>query len=157
MDKHTPKHKSNQWRRRSWWNLKRKSPIRHKAYRMKMSLTTWKVRDALTLAKIYDRLCRPQICPFCRRTMDFEEISWDHIIPRCNHGKDEMANLQFCCIKCNRLKGGLTHNEFARLLEVFGLYPDVIPIYEKRIRSSLAYFSNPGTRIKYPKDVASRR
>lgn len=146
---------TNQYRRKNWWELKRKNPIRHKAYRMKMSLTTWKVKDAVKLEEIYNLLCLPQSCPFCLKTMDFEEINWDHIIPRSLGGYDLMANLQFCCMRCNQLKGALTAKDFIEFLSICKREPKLMIIFEKRIKSSLAYFSNPGKRIKYKEDVGA--
>ena len=41
----------------------------------------------------------------------------DHIIPKCRGGKDIPANKQITCMLCNRLKGGLTHEEFLTYMD----------------------------------------
>lgn len=130
----------NKWKKKSYDNLRVKNPIKHKALRLRMSLTTFKVKNGLTTNQIYDKILRPQTCPYCIKSMDFLEITWDHKTARSDNGSNEMSNLQFCCLRCNQLKGGLNDLEFRCLLEVFKIYPDLIAIYEKRIKPSLAYF-----------------
>ena len=133
---------TNQWKRTAWRNLAIKYPIRHKAYRLKMSLTTFKIKNSWTLADIYDKICKPLMCPYCEKIMDFEEISVDHIIARSDGGSCDISNIVFCCLRCNQLKGGLTGIEYKELLLIAKQYPNLMRLYEKRIKPQLAFFSN---------------
>jgi len=42
----------------------------------------------------------------------------DHKIPKCRGGKDTAENKQITCQMCNKLKGGLTHEEFILYLDL---------------------------------------
>lgn len=152
MDKNTPKEQANQWRRRSWWNLKRANPIKHKAVRMRQSLYTWKVKNAPNANEIYRKLLKTNLCPFCFKSMSYEEINWDHIIPKYDGGPNTMENLQFCCVKCNQMKGPLNATEFKELIAMSKREPRLMELYERRIKPSLAYFNSPGRKIKYSED-----
>ena len=125
---------------KSWENLRVRNPIRHKAYRIKMSLRTMKVKDAWTLDEVYDKICRPIVCPYCEVTVQFESLSLDHIIARSEGGADHISNIQFTCLRCNMLKGKLNDSEFRRLLVIMRQCPELITIYEKRISPSLKYW-----------------
>lgn len=41
-------------------------------------------------------------CAYCGTKT--EELSIDHIVPRCQGGNDHITNVLCCCVKCNRSK-----------------------------------------------------
>ena len=43
----------------------------------------------------------------------------DHKIPKCKGGKDTTDNRQICCILCNRLKSGLSEEQFKAKMKAY--------------------------------------
>ncbi len=142
-----PKEVTNVWKRASYHRIRVKNPLRHKARRLKMSLTTMKIERAWSLDELHDMICRPIQCPYCEKIIPFNEISVDHIQPRSDGGLADISNIQLTCLRCNQLKGGLNDRDYRRFLFIAKQFPDLIVLYEKRIRPSLAYFNKK--RVKF--------
>lgn len=53
-------------------------------------------------------------CALCGATKDERPLDVDHIIPRSRGGKNELANLQVLCSKCNRAKGNKDTTDFRK-------------------------------------------
>lgn len=51
-------------------------------------------------------------CALCGVTKNERPLDVDHIIPRSRGGKNEQANLQVLCSKCNRTKGNKDDTDF---------------------------------------------
>jgi len=51
-------------------------------------------------------------CELCGTTKDDAQLDVDHIIPKARGGKNELANLQVLCAKCNRTKRHLDDTDF---------------------------------------------
>ncbi len=51
-------------------------------------------------------------CELCGATKKERPLDIDHIIPRSRGGKNEKANLQVLCSKCNRSKGNKDNTDF---------------------------------------------
>jgi hypothetical protein len=52
-------------------------------------------------------------CTYCHRDLDpFEDWHVDHIIPKCQGGKNEMDNLTPACASCNLKKNGRTPEQW---------------------------------------------
>lgn len=51
-------------------------------------------------------------CALCGATKKETPLDVDHIIPRSRGGKNELANLQVLCAKCNRTKGNKDTRDF---------------------------------------------
>ncbi len=51
-------------------------------------------------------------CPFCGTPIDALSLSLDHDVPASRGGSLVLDNLVCCCLKCNKLKGSLTGDEF---------------------------------------------
>lgn len=47
-------------------------------------------------------------CQYCGRKFQKKDLNLDHIIPRSRGGRSTWENVVCSCLKCNRLKGGLT-------------------------------------------------
>lgn len=50
-------------------------------------------------------------CQYCDQKFHGEDLSWDHVLPRCQGGKEEWENLVTCCKRCNHRKAGRTPDE----------------------------------------------
>ena len=48
-------------------------------------------------------------CSYCH---SFESLQVDHKIPKILGGSHDIANLQWLCAECNRMKGGRTDEQF---------------------------------------------
>ena len=47
-------------------------------------------------------------CQYCGKKFSTQELTIDHVIPKCQGGTNRWDNLVCCCVKCNRSKGGRT-------------------------------------------------
>lgn len=52
------------------------------------------------------------ICQLCGRTITYEEMTVDHIIPLGLGGKNQLSNYQCTCRTCNKMKGTMLQGEF---------------------------------------------
>lgn len=64
--------------------------------------------------KILEKYKIPKHCFYCG---DIQKLQIDHIIPRCEGGKDEIANLVYSCLKCNARKGSKSLQSYREYLE----------------------------------------
>lgn len=55
-------------------------------------------------------------CPYCDVKIRAKNFSPDHIVPISRGGSYGLDNLQIICEPCNGQKGGLTDEEFTKLL-----------------------------------------
>jgi hypothetical protein len=44
-------------------------------------------------------------CYFCKTPLEFNQITFDHYMPRSKSGTMDVFNLVTCCKRCNKLKG----------------------------------------------------
>lgn len=56
-------------------------------------------------------------CKYCGDIITHNNISIDHIIPIDNQGESKIENIQFICIRCNRIKGIISDNEMIELFK----------------------------------------
>jgi hypothetical protein len=56
------------------------------------------------------------ICQYCGEKVTPENATLDHFIPQSKGGKHTKENLRTCCLICNAIKSGKTHEEAAPLL-----------------------------------------
>ena len=47
-------------------------------------------------------------CQYCGKPFSTQELTIDHVVPKCQGGTNKWTNLVCCCVKCNRKKGGRT-------------------------------------------------
>lgn len=52
------------------------------------------------------------ICPYCLKTIPWEEHSIDHEPPKSRQAELGPSKLVLCCKKCNSEKGALTTQEY---------------------------------------------
>lgn len=43
----------------------------------------------------------PHRCYLCDKPLKYREMTMDHVVPRSAGGKNSLANLRPCCLKCN--------------------------------------------------------
>ena len=65
-------------------------------------------------------------CQYCHKKLGRDNITIDHIIPKCHGGKTTWKNCVVCCKACNRNKGSLPLREVNMHLIVPPLEPRVI-------------------------------
>lgn len=51
-------------------------------------------------------------CQYCGNQGDFNELTFDHVLPRCHGGKTEWTNIVTACHPCNSKKANKLPNEF---------------------------------------------
>jgi 5-methylcytosine-specific restriction endonuclease McrA len=60
-------------------------------------------------------------CQYCRRKCSWEELTFDHVIPRSRGGRTEFANIVAACQPCNSRKANRTSDES-------GMFPWHVPV-----------------------------
>lgn len=50
-------------------------------------------------------------CQYCGERYSKKELTWDHVIPLNQGGKNSWENLVTCCYRCNQKKGGHSPKE----------------------------------------------
>lgn len=65
-------------------------------------------------------------CQFCRNRFQFNELTYDHVVPRSRGGKTEFTNIVTACRKCNTKKGNSTCDEA-------GMWPMTRPVQPKTL------------------------
>lgn len=55
-------------------------------------------------------------CSYCKRPLDENSSTLDHVIPKSKGGKDSRKNFALACSTCNGYKGNLPVEEFLKLL-----------------------------------------
>jgi 5-methylcytosine-specific restriction endonuclease McrA len=50
-------------------------------------------------------------CQYCGQAMSASELTFDHVVPRCQGGGTHWTNIVTCCRLCNQLKGDRTPAE----------------------------------------------
>lgn len=79
--------------------------------------------QTLTLDRAREIIASPPKCPYCNLTIQWNQLSYDHIMPSSRGGEDNQDNLVLCCGICNRQKGNLTGDEYKALLAFLDSYP----------------------------------
>lgn len=47
-------------------------------------------------------------CQYCASSMNANDLTYDHVIPKSMGGKTAWENIVTCCLPCNKKKGGRT-------------------------------------------------
>lgn len=50
-------------------------------------------------------------CQYCGTACRHDELTLDHVVPRCRGGKTTWKNIVTACVRCNRRKGRATPEE----------------------------------------------
>lgn len=70
-------------------------------------------------------------CQYCLTKMKSENLTIDHINPRCRGGKTTWENCVLSCAECNRIKGGRTPNEVKHYKFPNGMKLAKVPVRPK--------------------------
>jgi hypothetical protein len=73
-------------------------------------------------------------CQYCGKKFSWENLSIDHIIPLTEKGTDEIINYVTSCQACNKLKGSMSLNEFAKTMNI---QVDALPVHGDPIIDNL--------------------
>jgi 5-methylcytosine-specific restriction endonuclease McrA len=72
------------------------------------------------------RLAVGSACLFCGQKVTVKLFSLDHATPVSRGGTLALRNLAVICAPCNRAKGNMTREEFARFLVHLRTYPEEV-------------------------------
>lgn len=67
-------------------------------------------------------------CAYCRRRFMTEDLTFDHVLPRCKGGKTCWENIVSCCIPCNSSKGDRTPEQAGMKLARRPTKPHNLPV-----------------------------
>ena len=69
------------------------------------------------------------VCCYCGRgPLPARDLTYDHVVPRCQGGRTEWANIASACISCNNKKGARTPAQAGMRLRVLPVRPVWLPI-----------------------------
>ena len=60
-------------------------------------------------------------CIYCGKTYELNQLTIDHVHPRCHGGRDILSNVVCACTKCNQEKG--SNNWLQWMRSMFGVCP----------------------------------
>ena len=60
-------------------------------------------------------------CIYCGKTYELNQLTIDHVHPRCHGGRDILSNVVCACTKCNQEKG--SNNWLLWMRSMFGVCP----------------------------------
>lgn len=81
-------------------------------------------------------------CQYCGKKPGTEELTLDHVNPRCLGGQTTWENIVCSCIDCNRKKAGKTLAQIGWKLKTVPVKPkiDILPIRGRKIPASWTDF-----------------
>ena len=109
--------------------------INPKLYRSKaLRLAYRKLGHNLSVDEVLVMMQQNNICPYCNKIIPDLDFSIDHKLPKNRGGSNELINLHLVCIKCNKVKGDLTDEEFKQLMAFLKEKPIIYENLYKRLR-----------------------
>ena len=112
-------------------NFKKTNP---KLYRAKaLRLAYRKLGHNLSVDEVL-ALMDNDMCSYCNKQIPYLDFSIDHKLPKNRGGSNELSNLHLVCIKCNKVKGDLTDEEFKQLMAFLKDKPIIYENLYKRLR-----------------------
>lgn len=75
-------------------------------------------------------------CQYCGAVGHYDELTYDHIIPKSRGGRTDWTNIVTSCIPCNAKKGNKTPEEAGMRLHKKPVRPDWVPIFAVKISRS---------------------
>ena len=113
-------------------NLKKLNP---KLYRAKaLRLAYRKLGHNLSVDEVLAMMQQNSVCPYCNKQIPPLDFSIDHKIPKNRGGTNSLDNLHLVCIKCTKVKGDLTDEEFRQLINFLKDNPIIYENLYKRLR-----------------------
>jgi len=93
-----------------------------------------KLGHSFTLEQVINMMNQASICEYCHKPIAPLDYSIDHKIPLNKGGTNDISNLHLICIKCNKVKGDLTDEQFKDLMNYLADKPEVYDTLYKRLR-----------------------
>jgi 5-methylcytosine-specific restriction endonuclease McrA len=75
-------------------------------------------------------------CQYCGQKLPASELTYEHVIPRCQGGTTCWENVVMACVACNKQKANRTPEQAGMKLLTKPARPSWIPQYNPRLRSS---------------------
>ena len=95
---------------------KKRKAKKRKAKKRKAKTPQHPTKRQKLKAELYES--QKGICNGCCIQFSVNDLTFDHIQPKCSGGTDTPENFQLLCYDCNKLKDAMTHTEFIDLLRV---------------------------------------
>jgi 5-methylcytosine-specific restriction endonuclease McrA len=73
-------------------------------------------------------------CQYCGARKRTEELTFDHVVPRCRGGKTCWNNIVTACSRCNAKKGGHTPDEAGMPLRCKPVRPSWLPTFNMQLQ-----------------------
>lgn len=79
-------------------------------------------------------------CQYCGKRPPEVMLEVDHVVPRCDGGSDDMANLVTACVPCNRGKAGIPLESVAPAIDEMEMLAGIQEMLERQmgLRQSMA-------------------
>lgn len=119
--------------------LKVENPILYRARALRLAYK--KLGHQLSVEQILAMMEANKVCRYCGKEIKPLDYSIDHRIPKANGGTNDISNLDLICIKCNKVKGNLTGEEFTKLMAFLKDYPNIYEDLYKRLRMAGMVYS----------------
>ena len=74
-------------------------------------------------------------CQYCGQPFPPQQLTFEHVIPRCQGGKTEWSNIVMACWPCNDAKGGRTPAQADMRLLRRPERPSYVPWYNPKLRA----------------------
>jgi 5-methylcytosine-specific restriction endonuclease McrA len=75
-------------------------------------------------------------CQYCGRQRRLRQLTYDHVIPKCQGGKTNWENIVMACYDCNERKGRHTPEQVGMRLRRSPVKPKWLPVVAFRVESS---------------------
>jgi 5-methylcytosine-specific restriction endonuclease McrA len=73
-------------------------------------------------------------CQYCGHKVPASDLTFDHVVPRCQGGKTEWTNIVMACYSCNQAKAHRTPAQADMRLLRQPVRPSWIPSYNARLK-----------------------
>jgi len=112
--------------------LRKENPFLYRAKALRQAFK--KLGHSFTLEEVINRMNQASICEYCHKLIEPLDYSIDHKTPLNKGGTNDIGNLHLTCIKCNKVKGDLTDEQFKDLMGYLADKPEVYDNLYKRLR-----------------------
>jgi len=112
--------------------LRKENPFLYRAKALRQAFK--KLGHSFTLEEVINIMNQASICEYCHKLIEPLDYSIDHKTPLNKGGTNDIGNLHLTCIKCNKVKGDLTDEQFKDLMGYLADKPEVYDNLYKRLR-----------------------
>jgi len=112
--------------------LRKENPFLYRAKALRQAFK--KLGHSFTLEEVINIMNLASICEYCHKLIEPLDYSIDHKTPLNKGGTNDIGNLHLTCIKCNKVKGDLTDEQFKDLMGYLADKPEVYDNLYKRLR-----------------------